>query len=164
MARHRLPTGLPTTSRAALLAGARAAGACVIHIVHRGAAGGAFDRVGWRGAIVDALMPRDGEMAIEKPRPSSFSGTDLGARLVALGRPPLVVAGCTTHMRVSTTVRAALDEGFAVTVAADACATRDLPNPPGGVIRAETIHAAALAALADRFALVTKVGVLAGSA
>ena len=38
-----------------------------------------------------------------------------------------------------------------MTVAADACATRDLPCP-GGVIRARDLHAAELAALADAHA------------
>lgn len=62
-----------------------------------------------------------------------------------------------THMCVSSTARAALDLGYATTVAADAAATRDLPNPAGGVIKADVLHQASLAALADRFAVVATV-------
>jgi hypothetical protein len=39
-----------------------------------------------------------------------------------------------------------------VSVAADACATRPLPMPGGGVVTAEDLHDAELAALADRYA------------
>jgi hypothetical protein len=42
-------------------------------------------------------------------------------------------------------------------VAADASATRDLPDPLGGIIAADALHRAALAGLADRFAVVTTV-------
>lgn len=53
--------------------------------------------------------------------------------------------------------RAALDLGYGVSVAGDAAATRDLPDPLGGVISAEELHRAAFAELADRFAVVTTV-------
>ena len=42
-------------------------------------------------------------------------------------------------------------------MAADAAATRDLPDPMGGVIGADALHRAALAELADRFAIVATV-------
>jgi hypothetical protein len=58
-------------------------------------------------------------------------------------------------------VRAALDLGYRTTVVADATATRDLPDPlmcpeSYGVQKAETVHRATLAALADRFAIVVR--------
>ena len=74
--------------------------------------------------------------------------------MAASGRRELIVAGFATHMCVSATTRAALDHGYRTTVVAAACATRDLPDPLGGVIAAETVHRAELAALADRFAVV----------
>lgn len=135
---------------AELLAAARAAGARVIHVAHKGATDGLFDRTARRGAIVEALAPRTGEVVIEKPRPNAFSGTDLAARCGEPGAD-LVVAGFMTHMCVSSTVRAALDLGFRSTVAADACATRDLPGT-NGTVSAAALHEAALAALGDRFA------------
>jgi nicotinamidase-related amidase len=48
-------------------------------------------------------------------------------------------------------VRSALDRGIACTVLGSACATRDLPDGKGGVVKAEALHRAELAALSDRF-------------
>ncbi len=66
-----------------------------------------------------------------------------------------------THNCVSSTTRAALDFGHAITLAADACATRDLPGPDGD-IPAATIHRATLAALGDHHALIADVASLIG--
>jgi len=59
-----------------------------------------------------------------------------------------------THLCVSSTAQAALDMSVAVTVVANATATRDLPGVHGDTVPAEQVQAAALAALADRFAAV----------
>lgn len=140
---------------AQLLARARAHGTPVIHVVHRGSAGGVFDPEGPSGAIIDGLSPLADETIVSKTFPSAFAGTDLAAQLTALGRKELIVAGFQTHMCVSTTVRAALDHGYRVTLVADACATRDLPDPLGGeALTAEQLHRSTLAALHDRFATV----------
>ena len=65
----------------------------------------------------------------------------------------LIVGGFMTHMCVSATVRAATDQGFMSTIAADTVATRDLPDATGGdTIAAEVINRITLAALSDRFA------------
>jgi nicotinamidase-related amidase len=142
---------------ARLLAKARAAGAPVVHIQHKGRAGGLFDLDARGGAIIDAAMPASGEHLVQKPLPNAFAQTGLDATLKKLGRTQLVIAGFMTHMCVSSTARAALDLGYKATVAADASATRDLPDPMGGVISAAALHRAVLAALADRFAIVAKV-------
>jgi nicotinamidase-related amidase len=142
---------------ARLLAKARAAGAPVVHVQHKGRAGGLFDLDARGGAIIDAVQPTAGEAVVSKPLPNAFAGTDLDATLKKLGRTDLVIAGFMTHMCVSSTARAALDLGYKTTVAADAAATRDLPDPMGGVIAADALHRAALAELADRFALVASV-------
>jgi nicotinamidase-related amidase len=64
-------------------------------------------------------------------------------------------------MCVSTTARAALDLGYETIIAADATATRALPDPLGGsAISAAELQRTALAELADRFALVTSVAAL----
>lgn len=133
-----------------LLAATRTAGGRVIHVAHKGAPGGRFDRGGHGGAIIAALAPLSGEAVVEKPRPNAFSGTEL-ATLTGPAGAALIFAGFMTHNCVSSTVRAGRDLGYAMTVAADACATRDLPCP-GGVIRAADLHAAELAALADAHA------------
>ena len=137
-----------------LLSAARKVGAPIVHVAHRGRAGGLFDRDHARGQIVAELAPAPGEVVVEKTLPNSFAGTELQAHLAALGRKELILAGFMTHMCVSSTARAALDHGYRVTIAADACATRDLPNGLGGAISARTVHDVALAELADRFAIV----------
>ncbi len=139
---------------AGLLARARALRAPVVHVRHRGRAGGAFDPEAPRGLIHHRVAPLAGETVIDKGLPNSFSGTTLAEALEAIGPRPLVVAGFMTHMCVSATVRAALDRGLSSTVAMDATATRDLPDPTGGTLPADTVHRAALAAIADRFATV----------
>jgi len=155
------PISLPAAegaieSAACLLAAARSAGTPVLHIAHRGAAGGLFDRGAERGQIVDALAPWAAETVIEKGLPNAFAGTDLHEVLQAAGRKELIVAGFMTHMCVSATVRAALDHGYRTTVVAEACATRPLPSPLGAALDHATIHEVALAELADRFAIITR--------
>lgn len=151
-------TGAEAAVRQALtlLEAARAAGSRIIHVAHKGAAGGLFDRAGESGAIIPTLAPLPSEALVEKPRPNAFSGTNLGD-LLGTSRSKLVIAGFMTHNCVSSTTRAALDFGHEITIAADACATRDLPGI-GGVIPADVIHRATLAALGDHHALISDVG------
>ena len=139
---------------ARLLAAARERSTPVIHVAHKGRAGGLFDREAERGQIVAALAPLGGEAVVEKGLPNAFAGTDLQARLAALGRKELILAGFMTHMCVSSTARAALDLGYRVTIDAAACGTRDLPDGRGGVIPAATLNDVALVELSDRFAII----------
>lgn len=148
--------GAAIGSAARLLARARHVGATVIHIAHRGRPGGLFDRSAMRGAIVPAVAPLADELVIEKELPNAFAGTDLKARLDASGHRNIVLAGFMTHMCISSTARAALDLGFRITIDADSCATRDLPDGRGGVIAAATVHDIALVELSDRFALIAR--------
>jgi nicotinamidase-related amidase len=141
---------------ARLLARARAAGARIIHVAHKGRAGGLFDREAERGAIVPALAPLPEEPVVEKGLPNAFAGTGLKDQIEAAGRKNLVLAGFMTHMCVSSTARAGLDLGFRVTIDAASCATRDLPDGSGGAIAAATIHDVALAELSDRFAIIAR--------
>ncbi len=142
---------------AMLLKAARAANAPIIHVQHKGRAGGLFDP----GADSFKLAPQaasiSGETIVEKPLPNAFAQTNLQDVLTKTGRKLLIVAGFQTHMCISSTVRAALDLGYRTTVIADAIATRDLPDPTGGpALPAAELHRAALAGLADRFAIVAK--------
>src|SRR3954451_6658586 len=143
-------------SAAKLLERARTSGASIFHIAHKGRPGGLFDRAAERGALVTALAPQAGEPVIEKELPNAFAGTDLQARLAATGRKNIILTGLMTHMCVSSTARAALDLGFRITVDADSCATRDLPDGRGGTLDARTIHEVALAELSDRFAIIAR--------
>lgn len=142
---------------AALLTAVRAVGGRVVHVAHAGRPGGPFDRTQARGAFVAAVAPRDGEAVVEKGAVSAFHCTDLADHLPAPGAATLIVAGLMTHNCVSSTVRVAGDLGHTVVVAHDACATRPLPGPGGGVVDAETLNRAALAGLGDRFARLASV-------
>ena len=75
-----------------------------------------------------------GEPVVEKELPNAFAGTDLQARLAATRRNNVILAGTLGggRMCVSSTARAGLDLGFRITVDADSCATRDLPDGRGG--------------------------------
>lgn len=142
---------------ARLLAAARATGAPVIHVAQRGRPGGLFDPASESFKFAAQAQPHAGEPVVEKPLPNAFAKTDLQEKLQATGKKLLVLAGFMTHMCVSATARSALDHGYAVTIAADAVATRDLPDPLGGAdIPAAQIHRTALAELADRFATVAR--------
>ncbi|MCB1462564.1 MAG: cysteine hydrolase [Nitratireductor sp.] len=148
---------------AGLLDRARRAGAPVIHVAHKGRAGGLFDREGQGGDFLDAARPAPGETIVEKALPNAFVGTDLHRVLEATGRSKLILVGFQTHMCVSATARAALDLGYLPTIAADGCATRELPDPlTGETIPAATLHMAELAALADRFAIVVNAEAIPG--
>lgn len=141
----------------ATLALFRSAGAPVFHVVHHGRPGGAlFDPGGDLVNIPDDLAPLPGEDIVIKSLPNSFAGTKLEEMVRATGRRQVVVIGFMTHMCVESTVRAASELGFNVMVIANACATRDLPDPIGADTRisATDLHLGALAALSDRFATV----------
>lgn len=143
-----------TANAVLLLTEARRLRTPIIHVAHRGAPGGLFDRDADRGAIIAAVAPIEGETVIEKRLPNAFAGTELKALVDATERKDIVLVGFMTHMCVSSTARAALDLGFRITVDAASCATRDLPDGHGGVISAATVHQVALAELADRFAVI----------
>ena len=137
---------------ATLLEKARAAGAPIVHVRHKGT-GKAFNPSSSGFEIVAPLTPRAGEAIVDKALPNAFAGTDLAKQLAASGRKNLVVGGFMTHMCVSATVRSATDNGFMSTIAADTVATRDLPDATGdGTIAADVINRITLAALSDRFA------------
>jgi len=139
---------------AKLLEAARAAGRPVVHVQHRGKAGGLFDPEGAYFAIAPQAAPHAGEPVVEKAVPNAFANTRLDALLKEAGVKTLVVGGFMTHMCVSSTVRAALDLGYGCTVLAPACATRDLPDGQGGTLAAADVHRVELAALSDRFAMI----------
>ncbi len=141
---------------AALLDRARAIGTPIVHIAHLGRSGGLFDPEAEGGRIHPDAAPASGEAVVTKGLPNAFAGTTLQAEIEKTGRRRLILAGFQTHMCLSATARAALDLGYRSTVVASAAATRDLPGFAGGVVAAEILHDAELAALADRFAVVAR--------
>jgi nicotinamidase-related amidase len=137
-----------------LLARARALKIPVIHIQHDAGPGSPYDIRADIGAIADKVAPVEGEAVVVKNYPNSFVGTDLDARLKAVGATKLVIAGFMTHMCINSTSRGAFNLGYAVTVPASATATRPLPAADGSTLAAESVQAVALAALGDLFAVV----------
>jgi nicotinamidase-related amidase len=140
-----------------VLKAARREGTPVVHVLHRGSAGGLFDPEGAGYPSIQELRPIAGETVIVKTLPNSFAGTDLHAELQrTVPGKNLVLAGFMTHMCVSSTARAALDLGYGTAIVTDATATRSLRGPDGQTIPALIVHEAALAALQDRISWLVK--------
>lgn len=141
---------------ARLLAAFRAAGEPVVHVRHESLREPApFFEKGTKGAeIYDAVAPRGGEAVVVKNYPNSFRGTGLDEVIRALMAKEIVVAGAMSHLCIDATVRAAVDLGWPVTVAHDACATKSLIFD-GREVAAADVHAAFMAALAFGYAKVS---------
>lgn len=143
-----------TANAARLLARYRALARPVIHVQHLSLQPGAtFLLPGTPGAeIHPSVAPKTGETVLQKNFPNCFRQTALLATLQEFGVNELLVAGMMTHMCIDTTVRAAFDLGFRLTLAHDACATRALAFPNGGpTVAAADVHAAFVAALGAVF-------------
>lgn len=137
----------------------RAAGERVVHIFHTSTESDAgFFRPSTPGVeIHPSVAPIEGETVLEKHEPNSFIGTGLRELLTDAGITDLVVVGMMSSMCVDSTVRAAAEFGFAVTVVADACAAPDLTFGDT-TIDGRTVHASFMAALDGSFATVTMSG------
>jgi nicotinamidase-related amidase len=145
--------GAAAENAAAVLAAFRAAGDPVVHIRHVWDAPDAtFMRPGTAGVEIHSLVtPADGETVLQKTEPNAFLGTGLEPALHDLGADELVVVGMMSSMCVDSSVRAASDLGFRVTVVHDACAAPDLEFG-GRTVPGDVVHAAFMAALGDSFA------------
>jgi len=138
-----------------LLDAFRASGEQIVHVKHVWDAPDAlYLRPGTPGGeINDAVKPEPGETVVEKAFPNAFLETPLDTQLKEAGVDTLLVCGMMTSMCVDATVRAAVDLGYEVAVAHDACATMALAFGDRR-IAATDVHAAFLAALADGYATV----------
>ncbi len=96
--------------------------------------------------IHDSVAHFVGEPIVYKHYPNSFRETNLLEMLKDWGVERVVISGMMTHLCVDATARAAVDLGFKVIVAEDACATRNLQYGET-LIPAEQVHKAFLAAL-----------------
>jgi nicotinamidase-related amidase len=72
--------------------------------------------------FIDALRPEPGEWVIDKPGFGAFHATDLGERLRIRGISHLIVTGVTTQCCVFSTLREAVDRGYACLTLSDATA------------------------------------------
>ncbi|CAG1008734.1 nicotinamidase/pyrazinamidase [Anaerolineales bacterium] len=119
-----------------------------VHIQHISIKPGAtfFIRGDSGSDIHDAVAHFEGEPIVYKHYPNSFRETNLLEILQGWGIERVVITGMMTHMCVDATARAAVDLGFKVIIAGDACATRDLTYGDT-TVPAEHVHKAFLAAL-----------------
>ncbi|MGN6165260.1 MAG: cysteine hydrolase family protein [Flavisolibacter sp.] len=120
----------------------------IIHIQHLSVRpGSTFFIPDTEGAAIHKnVQPLENEKVIVKNYPNSFRETELQNYLQEQEVQHLVVAGMMSHMCVDATVRAAKDLGYQVTVAEDACATKDL-SFRDKTIPAPQVHSSFMAAL-----------------
>ncbi len=127
----------------------------VCHVQHISNYPGATNYVeGSKGAEIHPLVaPIGNEKVFVKHAPSSFLKTGLAEELLNQGINNLIVCGMMSHMCVDTTVRAAMDYGFSVSVIDNAVTTMNLSRN-GEVIPAKTVHDVMMASLNGVFAKV----------
>lgn len=75
--------------------------------------------------FIDELTPQAGECVVDKPGYSAFHQTDLEQILRVRGIRTLILSGVTTEVCVHSTLRSAVERGYACWVAADGCASAD---------------------------------------
>ncbi len=158
------PTATPDAPEriAALLAGARAQGLPVVHVLHDDPHPDSPFRKGLPGAEpMPCAVPQVGETVLWKHGSSAFHGTGLDTHLKALGIAELVVAGAVAAFCVTSTVRQASDLGYRVLLPQDALLGFDLPGHDGGQIHAGTVFRVTLSLLGADFATLTTVDALA---
>jgi nicotinamidase-related amidase len=96
--------------------------------------------------IQENVAPLEGEKIIIKHEVNSFLNTDLLDFLQENEVKNLVICGMQTNMCLEGATRAAADYGFDCTVIHDACAAKN-QTFNGRTVKAEDVHAAALATL-----------------
>lgn len=113
-----------------------------------------FFKPGTHGAEIHPdFSPEADDIHLIKHYPNAFRETELNAELKRLDAKDLIVVGMMTHMCIDTTVRAAADLGYQVTLLGDATATRDLTFD-GSTTPAPLVQTAYLAGLQGSFARV----------
>lgn len=164
---HWGPRNNPGAERniARLLGAWRERGWSVFHVKHDSTRPNSPFRPGQEGNdFKPHTASRPGETVVAKQVQSAFIGTDLAARLEALGRPPLVICGVLLANSVESTVRIAANLGFTVRLAGDACWSCDKRDLTGRLWPAEDVHQLTLALLEGEYASVTTTDAILGSA
>lgn len=144
----------------ALVDAARAADHPIVFVQHcETTPGEVFEEGSEHWQLHEALRPEPAsnprEDVLKKYASSAFEGTDLDARLKALGADTLVVCGLQSEFCVSNTTRSALALGYKVLLAEDGHNTWPSQGRSAAEIRAEVnaVLAAAGAVLAPTEAL-----------
>jgi len=125
----------------------------VVHIRHLSVRpGSTYFIPGTEGSEIHAsVRPLQGEKIVTKNYPNGFRETVLHDYLLEQHIEHLVIAGMMSHMCVDSTARAGKDLGYRITIAEDACATKDLFFQEQK-IPAQQIHQAFMAGLSYYFA------------
>ena len=106
--------------------------------------------------LMDFLDRRDDEPLLVKTTRNSFTSTDLGQRLDAMGVRKLVICGISTEQCCETTTRVAADLGYDVDFVTEATLTF-----PIGTLSTEAIVERTEAVLRGRFAQIVNVAAVA---
>ncbi|MBI4320555.1 MAG: cysteine hydrolase [Chloroflexi bacterium] len=77
--------------------------------------------------IIDELLPRPGELVINKTSYSAFNSTSIDQTLRNMGVTGLIFAGVGTSVCVEGTARDASDRGYSCILVEDACTSFDQP-------------------------------------
>ena len=97
------------------------------------------------------VAPQPGERVVIKHVPNAFAQTGLAQELQNSGINHLVICGMMSHMCIDTSVRAAKDYCFTITLLEDACTTLNLTWSEE-IIPAKTVHQTIMASLNQVFA------------
>ena len=111
-----------------LIAKARGAGISIFYVRNKGGQGDPdeFGTSGWE--IHPTIVPKEGDLVIEKETPDAFHKTNLHQDLKSKGIEKLVIAGLQTEYCIDTTCRRAYSLGYKAVLAKDAHSTWDSPN------------------------------------
>lgn len=150
-------TGIEAAAQNArrLLDRCRRTGGTAIHIQHLSIHPGAtFFQPETAGAQINSTVAsQEDETVVAKNYPNAFRDTTLSTILKQQKIGDIILCGAMSHMCIDATVRAAFDLGFDCTVAADACATKNLTFADR-VVQAADVHASFMAALSGTYASV----------
>lgn len=105
---------------------------------------------GTKGAKTHVDIGTKKTTTVTKHYPNSFRETTLQELLDKDNTTDVIISGAMTHMCVDTTVRAANDLGYNVTLVSDACFTKDLKFGDS-VVRSSDVQVSYIAALQDGF-------------
>jgi len=105
--------------------------------------------------IHESVIPLPEEKIFVKHTPNSFYETGLDEYLRNQGISELIICGMMSHMCIDTTVRAAKNLGYKVTLIENACTTKPL-NFGGEIFSATTVHHIFMAALNGTFCKICK--------
>jgi nicotinamidase-related amidase len=125
----------------------------VIHVRHVSRSADSTYRDGQAGVeFKDVALPNPGEVVLTKHVCTAFVGTDLEARLRALGCEEVVIVGVITNNSVEATARVSGDLGFRTIVVSDATFTFGRKDFDGRFRAADEVHAMSLGNLDGEYA------------